>query len=61
MTLGPMLRNESALAVIAAQVNRACGGKADVEDFAPWLKDEADGGVDDVAYLLKGVSASGKP
>lgn len=58
--LNPMLRNEAALAIIALQLNRANGGNAELADFMPWAKDEHEGDIEQVAFLLKGVSASGK-
>lgn len=50
------MRLESGFAMLSTQINRALGGKADIEDFM-MHKDEAEADINDVAKLLgvKGI------
>jgi hypothetical protein len=55
--LNPMLRQDWNFAVLQTQVNRACGGKAELADFMPWAKDDdPDASVGDVMTILTGAT-----
>ena len=54
-SLNPGLRIDAAVAVLATQINRALGGKAEMQDFLPYHDEPEAASIDDIAKIFGAV------